>query len=98
MSTPPTKSAQNRKLGLDKPCSMCGSAIYYNYKGPIQGICGKCTDQLRRHLAPRGSSRAGGRVVRRGRGGFGYGSLALAFLCGAALAVIVLLNGWLPAF
>jgi len=94
----PTKSAQQRKLGLDKPCSMCGSAIYYNYKGPIEGICGKCTDQMRRRLSPRSGSPAGGRASRRGRGGFGFGSLAIAFLCGAAAAVIVLLNGWLPVF
>jgi hypothetical protein len=93
----PQKAAQNRKLGLDKPCSMCGSAIYYNYKGPVQGICGKCTDHLRRRFAPRGSGPIGGRISR-GGGGFGFGALALAFLCGAALAVIVLLNGWLPVF
>ena len=98
MSTPAqgAKVAQNRKLGLDKPCAMCGSAIYYNYAGPIKEICGKCTDQLRRRLAPQGAGPVGGRVRRSGSAGFGWGSLLLAFLCGAALAVIGLLSGLLP--
>ena len=53
MSGPTSKSPQNRKLGMDKPCSHCGSPIYFNYSGPLDGICGKCTDVLRRRLAPR---------------------------------------------
>jgi hypothetical protein len=97
VSTQP-KTAQNRKLGLDKPCSMCGSAIYFNYKGPMDGICGKCTDQLRRRLSPRGSDAMNGAGARRAAGSFGWGSLILAFLCGAAAAVIILLNGLLPIF
>ncbi|MHC4939943.1 MAG: hypothetical protein ACYTHK_13320 [Planctomycetota bacterium] len=94
----PTKSAQKRKLGLDKPCSMCGSAIYFNYSGPLEGICGKCTDQLRRRLSPRAGGPGGGRLAGREKSGFGIGSLILAFLCGAAAAVIILLNGLLPIF
>ena len=33
------------KVGLDKPCSQCGQPIYFNYRGPIEGICGRCTDR-----------------------------------------------------
>jgi hypothetical protein len=33
------------KVGLDKPCSQCGQPIYFNYRGPIDGICGRCTDR-----------------------------------------------------
>jgi len=85
----------SRKVGLDKPCTMCGSAIYFNYEGPLEGICGNCTDKLRRQLGPRG--RSGGTVVQRTRvTGFGWGSLLLAFLAGAAAATIALLLGWIP--
>jgi hypothetical protein len=35
-------------VGLDEPCRECGEPIYYNYKGPVEGICGKCTDRVRK--------------------------------------------------
>ena len=88
------KPSKSRRIGLDKPCSMCGSAIYFNYSGPLDGICGKCTDRLRHRLGERvqGSTR-----VRGGSrsGGFGWGSLLLAFVAGAAAAAIALLSGWI---
>jgi hypothetical protein len=37
-------------------------------------------------------------LTRSGKAGFGWGSLVLAFICGAAATVIVLLNDWLPLF
>jgi len=44
--------AAKRKVGLDRPCRVCGEAIYYNYKGPIDGVCGRCADrQLRKRGA-----------------------------------------------
>jgi len=33
------------KVGLDKPCAQCGQPIYFNYRGPIDGICGRCADR-----------------------------------------------------
>jgi len=94
-ATPPT--AQIRKLGMDKPCSQCGSPIYFNYSGPLDGICGKCTDVLRRRLAPRPGMRFSGRsghATRRGL--FGWGAMALAFLAGAAGALIAASYGFVP--
>ena len=91
----PAPPAANRKLGLDTPCNVCGKAIYFNYQGPLDGICGNCTDHLRRKLAPRG--RSGGPVIQKTRtSGFGVGTVILAFVAGAAAAVIVLLSGVLP--
>jgi len=88
-------AAAHLKVGLDTPCNMCGKAIYFNYQGPLDGICGNCTDHLRRKLAPRG--RSGGPVIQKTRtSGFGLGTVALAFFAGAAAAVIVLLSGVLP--
>ena len=34
-----------RTVGLDKPCRDCGQTIYYGYKGPIEGLCGRCADK-----------------------------------------------------
>jgi hypothetical protein len=35
-------------VGLDVPCRKCGRPIYYNYKGPVEGLCGRCTDGSRK--------------------------------------------------
>ena len=85
-------SAQNRKVGLDKPCGMCSGTIYFSYCGPIEGICGKCTDDLRSRL---GTSGAGnGPTIRRTRvSGYGLGTVIFAFLGGAAAAAIVFYSG-----
>lgn len=37
-----------RTVGLDKPCQMCGRPIYYAYQGPYEGVCGRCTDRMKR--------------------------------------------------
>jgi len=85
----------SRKVGLDKPCGLCGTAIYFNYQGPLDGVCGNCTDDLRRRLNPRG--RSAGPVIQKTRvQGLGWGSVVLAFVAGAAAAVIVLVSGILP--
>jgi hypothetical protein len=90
---PGQNPAQRRRVGLAKPCSISGGAIYFNYSGPLDGICGKCTDQLRRRLGARNAG-SPTLVRREGAVGFGWGSLLLAFAAGAAAAVIALLSGW----
>ncbi len=71
------------KVGLDKPCSQCGQPIYFNYRGPIEGICGKCTD---RALASRKRTvRTQSRVVeKRSVKGPVIATLILGILLGAA--------------
>ena len=97
MSGPTSKSPQNRKLGMDKPCSQCGSPIYFNYSGPLDGICGKCTDVVRRRLAPRqGAQTHGLNGPSKRRRGFGWGAVTLAFMAGAAAATIAAFAGFLP--
>jgi hypothetical protein len=97
MSGPTSKTAQNRKLGMDKPCSQCGSPIYFNYSGPLDGICGKCTDVLRRRLAPRQGAHGHGLSGQSNRRrGFGWISITLAFLAGAAAATIAAFAGISP--
>ncbi len=72
-----------RKLGLDKPCGDCGQPIYFGYKGPIDGICGRCADKRLKSRTRRGKTRT---VI---RDGSGLGPLAhtalivLAFAAGA---------------
>jgi len=48
--SPVMKQAQRRPktVGLDKPCSMCGAPIHHTYAGPVEGVCGRCTDKRRR--------------------------------------------------
>lgn len=88
-------SAQNRKVGLDTPCGMCSGVIYFNYRGPIDGICGKCTDDLRTRLG--GRCVTGGQPRQRSRvAGFGLGALVCAFVAGCAAAVAVIYSGVLP--
>ena len=42
-----------RTVGLDKACRVCGQTIYYNYQGPIDGLCGRCADRsLTKHRRP----------------------------------------------
>lgn len=40
-------SRQPRPLALDKPCKVCGEPVHYAYSGPIEGVCGRCTDRRR---------------------------------------------------
>jgi len=55
---------QRPRLGADVPCRQCGEPIYFNYRGPVEGVCGKCTDHLKgtvrspgRPLGPIGAPR-----------------------------------------
>ena len=36
-----------RTVGLDKLCSRCGAPIHHTYVGPVEGVCGRCTDKRR---------------------------------------------------
>ena len=36
-------------MGLDKPCSKCGEPIHHTYVGPVEGVCGRCSDTRRRN-------------------------------------------------
>jgi len=55
-------------VGLDKPCRKCGRPIYYNYKGPVEGLCGRCSDTTRRAPLTFARSRRIGFFHRKGRG------------------------------
>jgi len=35
-------------VGLDKPCRKCGAPIHHTYTGPVEGVCGRCSDTRRR--------------------------------------------------
>jgi hypothetical protein len=54
-------------VGLDVPCKKCGRPIYYNYKGPVEGVCGKCSDVHRKAPSRFGKSRRIGLFLRPGR-------------------------------
>ena len=41
-------SRRPRTVRADKPCSVCGKPIHYTYSGPVEGVCGRCTDKRRR--------------------------------------------------
>ncbi len=82
----PTDPNQRRGLGLDRPCSMCGKEIYYNYSGPFEGICGRCTDRMiAKHR--RTTKRRTVVVERVGRAGL-FLVITLTFLAGAAAAIL----------
>ena len=78
---------------MDRACRQCGRTIYFNYRGPIDGICGRCTD---RALAKRkGRTRTRTVMVEgRGRGGLTWFVVVLVFLAGIAAAV--LFRSYLP--
>jgi hypothetical protein len=61
MKAPPRKA---RTLRLDKPCRKCGEPVHHTYVGPIEGVCGRCTDRKPRRRPVRGYHR--GMVVERG--------------------------------
>lgn len=76
-----------RTVGLDKPCEICGKPVYYNYKSPVEGLCGRCADQVRRRRDPRYP-----RLHRPGRRRSRWpllAALALTVLVGAALALLL---------
>ena len=45
-------SRKPRTLKADKPCRECGKPIHYTYSGPIEGVCGRCTDNRKRRRRP----------------------------------------------
>jgi hypothetical protein len=47
-----TPNQAQRTVGLDKPCTQCGRPIYFNYQGPIEGVCGRCADRRRTGSRP----------------------------------------------
>jgi hypothetical protein len=74
-------------VGLDKPCEGCGKPVYYNYRSPVDGLCGRCADRSRR----RGRVRSV-RVRRPGRPGSGRRRVWIA------IAVTVAVGGLLAHF
>jgi len=82
----------HQKLGLDKPCLRCGQPIYYAYKGPVPGVCGRCVDRIKPKSRPYKS-------VRRGGEGTGRGKTVLLWLLlalGSAAALYFLARPYLP--
>jgi hypothetical protein len=65
-SAPRNVKTKRPTVGLDEPCRECGDPIYYNYRGPVEGLCGKCTDRMRKAghrrkgLRPMGAPGGGG--------------------------------------
>jgi hypothetical protein len=89
---PKTPTRQKRKgqrsVGLDKPCRQCGQPIYYNYQGPVDGICGRCTDRaLKKRRTERTKTVVRDRQV--GRGALLL-AVVIAFLAGAAAMYLAL--------
>ena len=67
-SAPPRFKSRRPTVGLDTPCKKCGRPIYYNYKGPVEGLCGRCTDTTRKPPRFQRSRRIGFFEGRRSRG------------------------------
>jgi hypothetical protein len=69
-SVPTPPRPKRPTVGLDVPCRKCGRPIYYNYKGPVEGLCGRCTDTSHKavRLGGRNSRRIGFFEGKRSRG------------------------------
>jgi hypothetical protein len=79
-------------VGLDVPCKKCGRPIYYNYKGPVEGLCGRCTDTTKKPARlPRNSRRIGFFEGRRSRGWITI-VIVLSLACLAAGAYLAYLT------
>jgi hypothetical protein len=84
-------TASMRTVGLDKPCKVCGRPVYFNYKGPVEGVCGRCSDRKRR---PSRRRRRG--LLRTGEGAPRLSPAVaaslglLGLLCVAALVLLLL--------
>ncbi len=77
-----------RKVALDEPCRLCDQEIYFGYRGPVQGVCGKCVDLIRGKT----NGRSGGRnVVYRGvsKPLVGAGVMFFLFLFGIIVGFLV---------
>jgi len=78
----PKSAGLGRKVGLDKPCRMCGEPIYFGYQSPIEGLCGRCADRKLRAHRSKGGTRT--LIVQRDRRRAGFWvAVLLAFLAGA---------------
>jgi len=81
------------KVGLDTPCKQCGDPVYYNYHGPIEGLCGRCADLAMAHQPTRDQVRTLGRGDRKSRI-WVWLTVALAFAAGGIAGYLA--HGHLP--
>ena len=82
-----------RTVGLDKPCRKCGRPIHHTYVGPVEGLCGRCTDTGRRQRVRTrriGLSSGGPRTPKRRSATATALLVGLAMLVGAAVLVLAL--------
>jgi hypothetical protein len=90
VDTPPLPPKTRRPtVGLDAPCQKCGRPIYYNYKGPVEGLCGRCTDGSRDKPPRFARSRRIGFFQGRGRRRRIAGTAVVAVAAFAALAYAI---------
>ena len=88
-----SKSPSIRAVGLDRPCNHCGKPIYYNYKGPIDGLCGRCADKALSRRPRRDRTRTV-LVRRNGRSAALWLLVLLAFAAGAV--AVIFFRRYLP--
>ena len=90
MRTQPEAKPLKRKVALDEPCRLCGQEIYFGYRGPVPGVCGRCVDRIR---GDTGRGRGGrNRVVYRGvmeKPLVGMGVMLALFIFGAIVGFLV---------
>ena len=81
-----------RTVGLDKPCSKCGAVIHHSYVGPVEGVCGRCSDTRRkkRVRTRRIGMNAGPRVPKGRSTASNILLVGAAMVAGAAAVVFVL--------
>ena len=80
-------------MGLDKPCRVCGKPIHYTYAGPVEGVCGSCTDKRRSGGRVRPYHRGmvvGGRAPKRRSTASVVVLLSLVIVGGGAAVVAIL--------
>ena len=91
MDTAPLQPKNRRPtVGLDTPCRKCGRPIYYNYKGPVEGLCGRCADGSRAIPTRFGKSRRIGFFQGRGRRKRIAGTVVVVVAAFAALTYAIL--------
>ena len=93
--SPVMKQAQRRPrtVGLDKQCSMCGAPIHHTYAGPVEGVCGRCTDKRRRkRVRTRRVALHGNRPAPKRRSTASTVVLVSVVMAGGAVAVVLVLK------
>jgi len=93
--SPVMKQAQRRPrtVGLDKPCSKCGAPIHHTYAGPVEGVCGRCTDNRRRkRVRTRRVALHGNRPAPKRRSTASAVVLISVVMVGGAAAVLLVLR------